>query len=203
MARPPNADAADTRARILTAAIRHFGECGFSGVSVRTIAGDAGVSFATVHHYYGSKAELYERCLGEGLAQVGRLQAEIAGAFSLGDPEQTVRALAARAFRYAVADRETSRFLLRATLFEQSSPSHERTGAGQQAYLDLASAALGAALGRPPEGLRLPLLGMMFLLSRMAVMSEAERERVGASDEELEAYVVNVAVSTILETVDE
>ena len=38
----------------------------------------------------------------------------------------------------------------------------------------------------------------MFLLTRMAVMRGVERENVGASDDELEAYVGEVAVATLM-----
>ena len=49
------------RARIRDAAVRRFGMDGF-GVSVRTIAADAGVSAALVIHHFGSKEALRAAC---------------------------------------------------------------------------------------------------------------------------------------------
>jgi AcrR family transcriptional regulator len=49
----------DTRAAILAAARAAFGTKGFAGTSVRGIAADAGVDAALVHHYFGSKDDLF------------------------------------------------------------------------------------------------------------------------------------------------
>lgn len=49
----------DTRAAILDAARTLFAANGFSATSVRAIAGAAGVDPALVHHYFGSKDDLF------------------------------------------------------------------------------------------------------------------------------------------------
>jgi AcrR family transcriptional regulator len=49
----------DTRERILAAAGAAFGEMGFDGATIRTIAARAGVDPALVHHYFGSKQQLF------------------------------------------------------------------------------------------------------------------------------------------------
>ena len=49
----------DTRASILDAARRTFAEKGFDKASIRAIAGDAGVDPALVHHYFGTKEQLF------------------------------------------------------------------------------------------------------------------------------------------------
>jgi AcrR family transcriptional regulator len=49
----------DTRAAILEAARTLFAERGFAGTSVRAIAAAAGVDPALVHHYFGSKDDLF------------------------------------------------------------------------------------------------------------------------------------------------
>ena len=184
MARPRNADPERTRRLILEAAIRRFGERGLDGTSLRTIAGDAGVTFATVHHHFGCKADLFDRCLESGYEQLAGLRVELAGALAEvdGAAEDRIRALAGRAFRYAMTQRDVSRFLLRATLYELDGANRARVEEGQAKVL----AALEA------------LQGLMFLLTRMAVMRGVERENVGASDDELEAYVGEVAVATLM-----
>ncbi|WP_067656075.1 TetR/AcrR family transcriptional regulator [Nocardia harenae] len=47
------------RAAILEAAKKRFSEHGFDRTSIRAVAGDAGVDPALVHHYFGSKRQLF------------------------------------------------------------------------------------------------------------------------------------------------
>lgn len=49
----------DTRAAILSAARERFAAAGFGGATIRAIAADAGVDAALVHHYFGSKDDLF------------------------------------------------------------------------------------------------------------------------------------------------
>ena len=51
--------APDTRAAILVAARELFAANGFAGTSVRAVAAAAGVDAALVHHYFGSKDDLF------------------------------------------------------------------------------------------------------------------------------------------------
>lgn len=60
----PRAGQSDTRGRILTAAIDEFGELGYDGATMRGIAGRAGVDSALVHHYFGTKADLFGETVG-------------------------------------------------------------------------------------------------------------------------------------------
>ncbi|MFS4097100.1 TetR family transcriptional regulator [Streptomyces sp. AF1A] len=58
--RPPRTESADTRDRILTAARGEFSERGYDKTSVRGIAKAAGVDSALVHHYFGTKEQVFE-----------------------------------------------------------------------------------------------------------------------------------------------
>ncbi|QYJ03759.1 TetR family transcriptional regulator [Nocardioides panacisoli] len=49
----------DTRAAILAAARERFAEVGYAGTTIRAVAAAAGVDGALVHHYYGSKDDLF------------------------------------------------------------------------------------------------------------------------------------------------
>jgi len=49
----------DTRERILGAARTTFGEQGFERATMRAIAGRAGVDPALIHHYFGTKQQLF------------------------------------------------------------------------------------------------------------------------------------------------
>ncbi|WP_017204564.1 TetR family transcriptional regulator [Microbacterium algeriense] len=54
----------DSRARIIGAAVDDFGEKGYDGATVRSIAARAGVDSALVHHYFGTKADLFAEAVG-------------------------------------------------------------------------------------------------------------------------------------------
>jgi AcrR family transcriptional regulator len=49
----------DTRGQILAAARESFAHKGFAGTTIRAVASDAGVDPALVHHYFGSKDDLF------------------------------------------------------------------------------------------------------------------------------------------------
>jgi len=56
--RPRGANRDDTKARILEAAAAEFGERGYEGASIRSIARRAGVDPSLVHHYFDDKSAL-------------------------------------------------------------------------------------------------------------------------------------------------
>lgn len=60
----PRAGESDARTRILAAAIDEFGDLGYDGATVRGIAARAGVDSALVHHYFGTKADLFGESIG-------------------------------------------------------------------------------------------------------------------------------------------
>jgi AcrR family transcriptional regulator len=55
--RPPGTS--DTRERILGSARELFARNGFNNTSIRSVAAAAGVDSALVHHYYGTKQQLF------------------------------------------------------------------------------------------------------------------------------------------------
>jgi AcrR family transcriptional regulator len=61
--RPPRTESADTRDRILAAAREEFSERGYEKTSVRAIAKAAGVDPALVHHYFGTKEQVFEAAI--------------------------------------------------------------------------------------------------------------------------------------------
>lgn len=54
----------DSRERIIAAAVDEFGEHGYDGSTIRSIASRAGVDSALVHHYFGTKADLFAEAVG-------------------------------------------------------------------------------------------------------------------------------------------
>lgn len=57
------AGGADTRGDILAAARGSFAEKGYAGTSIRAVAATAGVDPALVHHYFGTKDDLFVEAL--------------------------------------------------------------------------------------------------------------------------------------------
>ena len=55
--------APDTRAEVLAAARASFAEKGFRGTTIRAVAAAAGVDPALVHHYFGTKDDLFVAAL--------------------------------------------------------------------------------------------------------------------------------------------
>ncbi|MEU9349311.1 TetR family transcriptional regulator [Streptomyces sp. NPDC048278] len=66
--RPPRTESADTRDRILVTAREEFSEHGFEKTSVRAIAKAAGVDSALVHHYFGTKEQIFEAAIAVAFA---------------------------------------------------------------------------------------------------------------------------------------
>ena len=56
------AGAQDTRAALIRAATIQFGEHGFAGTSIRSIAAEAKVNLALISYHFGGKDGLYEAC---------------------------------------------------------------------------------------------------------------------------------------------
>ena len=75
--RPVGGRSADTRDALLDAAGRLFAEHGATGVSLRRVASEAGVTPAMVHYYFGGKLGLYdamlERTFGPVIERVSAL----------------------------------------------------------------------------------------------------------------------------------
>jgi len=53
----------ETRDKIVFAARRQFAEKGYNGATIRSIAGEAGVNPALIHHFFGTKQHLFVAAL--------------------------------------------------------------------------------------------------------------------------------------------
>lgn len=60
----PRGGSGDARGRILKAATAEFADVGYDRATIRAIAARAGVDAALVHHYFGTKADLFADVLG-------------------------------------------------------------------------------------------------------------------------------------------
>lgn len=68
-----------TKARIIQAALRLFGERGIEAVSIRDIAAEAGITHALVHRYFGTREELLASVLSHEIETTGRVLADRVG----------------------------------------------------------------------------------------------------------------------------
>jgi AcrR family transcriptional regulator len=69
--RKPRSDGEQSRERLLLAAMRLFGQQGFSKTSTREIAQAAGANVAAISYYFGDKAGLYQACFSFLCAEAG------------------------------------------------------------------------------------------------------------------------------------
>ena len=172
MARPVNADAAATRKRILSSAMTLFARQG-GQASVRTIAGNAGVSVGMVHHYFGSKDALYDACVEEMYAELSALQEQLMPSLMAGGPVAVLLEQAVRdGFQFACAHRLAVRLLNRQVV-EAGALSADRRMRFQEPFLALTSAAF-AHTGQSQTALRLSLQTLVMLIARYALSEPAE-----------------------------
>jgi AcrR family transcriptional regulator len=201
MGRPANADAEATRARILQSAVTLFAEHGLGSTSVRDVAGAADVSLAMVGHYFGSKDELYDACIGAIYAELATMNDQLTWELAAqGPPGELFARAVAVSFRFAREHRTAVRLLVRAAV--SSGELHPRGRKLLMSALDAVSGALGARLGRPASELRLALQSVVFLVARYAAQDEKELAAVvGLSQREkhhaieaVEEHLIGVAL---------
>ena len=82
---------ADTRSRLIAAALRSFGQQGFAAASVRAIAAGAGTNVASIAYHFGSKAGLYRACADRVVGQIDGAMAA-AGPLPDADPNDAAAA---------------------------------------------------------------------------------------------------------------
>lgn len=205
MARPVNANAEKTKARILDSASRLFASHGVGQVSIRQIAKDADVSLGMVNHYFGSKDELYHACIDAMYAELALLRdALVAEAVAGGSVRELVERAVLTGFRFARAHQSAVRLVMRAVV-DRGMLDEGRQKSFQRPFLDQASTALGAMLEREPAPLRLVLQSLNFLVVRYALGQMEELTMVaGVSSREhrealsrVEAHLVSTALAML------
>jgi AcrR family transcriptional regulator len=199
VARPRNADAAETQARLLAVATAHFGRDGFRAATVRRIAADAGVTFATVHHYFGTKEALFGACVAAAFEELLELGREVASILATCPRDQRVGRAVRHAFRAACAANDRSRFLLRSFVFEDPSLTSAHVPAHRKSFVEGALALLRGNGDRDERLVRLVGIGM--LVTRFATASPFEHDLLGAgayaANGSIEDYLVQIAESTL------
>ena len=140
----------DTRAAILAAARAAFAAQGYAGASVRGIAATAGVDAALVHHYFGTKDDLFLAALEVRIDPREALAPVVAGGVD-GAGERIMRVF------LSVWDDEQARLPLLALVrgvFEPGGPQLLRDG-----FVRMVLGPVGVALGIDQPDRRMALVG--------------------------------------------
>lgn len=156
----------DTRAAILAAARTRFADAGFAGTTIRGVAADAGVDPALVHHYFGSKDDLFVAALELPVDPRAVLAERVVGPLE-GAGERLIRAL------LSVWDDPAVRPALLAMVRRLVEPGGESLF--REGFLPVVLLPLGEALGVDRPGERMPLVASQVigvLLLRYVVRAE-------------------------------
>ena len=194
MARPVQADAEATKRRILNAAGELFSAKGEGSTSMRDIARDSKVSLATVHHYFGSKAELYQSCINAMYDELAALRDELVPAFTGGGDikaaiDRAIRAL----YRFALDPDRANRLMVR-NIVDTGVLVAERRDAFLLPLLESGSSLLAAATGQDPHFLRMAVLTVNHAIVRYAITADSELALLtGVVDKDTAAKGVSAA----------
>ena len=159
MARPRSARYDAHRAQILEAAARLFAERGYTAATMNGVAAEAGVSKATLYHYFGDKHDLLEQVASSHVARLEALVGEV-GTQGLAPPEH-LRALV-RSFLHAYGGaRHAHRVLTEDVKFLDPLARARVTGAQRRVVAAFAQAIGQAQPGLDPA-LRRPAAMLLF-----------------------------------------
>jgi len=197
--RPPDADSAKTYDAILAAALREIDATDPpTGISVRKVAERAGVSLGTLQYYFAKKADLLEACLDDYHERLRGLATSLMQKALGSDPPLAGRAFVetvVRAFhRFTRENRGLLHLRIITNVVNGELPERRRNSMlGQQ--LGSAVKVLAPDVGIPAEDIALTVQVFAIGLSRVALMSDDEREMVmGSTDDEVhEDFLVRMA----------
>ena len=114
------ADSAETRARILRAAREVINERGYEAANFQAIASRAGLSRPTMHYYFHTREEIYDRLVAEAYSIVADCIARAKREDTLLDQ---LSAFVTAAYRSGLVDSSMMRFTMMARLEFHRSPS--------------------------------------------------------------------------------
>jgi len=97
-------DAAKTRQSVIDAALRLFGQRGYSGTTLRLIAAEAGCSRGPIYWHFANKEELFEAILAYSQLPLEQLIKEYQDSHEQDDPEAVAADFARRWLRLLLED---------------------------------------------------------------------------------------------------
>ena len=205
---------AETRQRLIEAALDVFGHLGFEGASTRQIAKEADANLAAIVYHFGSKEALHvavaEHIVGRGGARRGPRLAVAATPAALATPEAARAALIALLEAYAdvllgEAEAERwARFIVREQM--QPSPAFEVIFGMMSRAHAIATTLVAVALGRDPaeDAVRLrtfTLIGqvLVFRLANTMVTRTMDWPAIGAAERATIKAVIVANVAAVLD----
>ena len=99
-------DGPSTRKRILEAALKAFARHGFEGVSLRTIADEAGINHQLIGHHFGSKQDLWNAALEARFDDFQEFHQALSIAGDLADPREQFRHCVKTLVEFTIASPE-------------------------------------------------------------------------------------------------
>jgi AcrR family transcriptional regulator len=189
MGRPIQADSDATRRRILESASGAFASGSNDECSMRAIAKGAGVTAAMLHHYYGSKDDLFEACIDAMYMNLRSLRDEFFVAIGTqSDASAIVDKTVRTAFRFARREQTSVRLLMRQVLMAGTLDATRRETM-QAPFLAAVTGYLAGATGRSEADLRLAVQSVNMLVARYSVSTIDELRfflgRSEATDEDV------------------
>jgi len=193
VARPVNADPAETRARLLEAAAHQFARRGHQATSLRDVARDAGVSVATISYYFGNKDALWNACLDAALSEVTRELAPLAALFraftaqvraaqaavevQADDVEPLIERMVRDGLRFGRTQTPALRLVMR-TLLDTGELDPAWRDHGFVPLLEAAAEALAPVVGTPAGEVRLNVQAIIALGMRYSLSTPRELARL-------------------------
>lgn len=212
MARPINADAEATRRRILNQAGKLFSEKGEGSTSMRDIARESAVSLATVHHYFGSKAELFKSCVDEMYDELAKLRAELLPAMAeASDFSMTVENAMRASYRFCLSHERAVRLMMRIVV-DTGEVEASRRDAFLMPFLEQGAPLVAQAVGLSTAEVRLKLLSLNHMVARFAITAPAElvlvtdvrkpgepvrQQDIAEAQQQVEDHIVQVALEVL------
>lgn len=174
--RGPRAEG-DSRAEILAAARALFAERGFRATTTRQVAERAGVDVALIHHFFGTKAGLFEAAIDLRRIE-GALQAALAAPPGGDAAEAVARLYLERLFAH---DLDTFAAVLR-TVVSGGDELPWLRGLFEERMLGVARRALGAGSELRAEIIAAQMLGLLVLryIVRIEPLASASTEEIVA-----------------------
>jgi AcrR family transcriptional regulator len=175
----------DTRAAILDAARALFASGGLSGTSIRAVATRAGVDPALVHHYFGTKDDLFVAALALPID----LREVLAGVVASSEPERVAETLL-RVFFSVWDDPELQLPLigLARSLTDPSSKELMRDG-----FLRVVIGPIAAAVGVEDPETRMPIVASQIMgLILMRYLLQVEPIASMPADDLIEIYAPTI-----------
>lgn len=175
MARPAQANAAATKRKVLVTASTLFAQQGAGNTSMRAIAGGAGVSLGTVHHYFGSKAKLYDACIDAMYGELGTLWEELSvQPYVAQDLPAVFEGAVRRSYRFAREHHCAIRLVMREVI-DSGEVSKQRRAQFVEPFFNRVTTLVAEVLGMNSVESRLLCQSMVNLVVRYALGSNNEQ----------------------------